>query len=162
MKPWWLSFVFQNGQFPQDFRPNGRKFTILELVRGLCSPIGDGNIPHGIGVNCTRASDAMRILSSLAYQFAQYSIPQPWLVLYPNGGHAYDLAAHQWLDRDDGETEENALKKWVEEVGGFCRGIQRTSAGIFVGGCCRCGPAYVQALQDFFTNPREELLSTAM
>jgi len=147
MKPWWLSFVFLNGHFPQDSRPNGRKITVSELVRNLCSPIGDGTIPSGIGVNCTVPKDATRFLKSLSHEFLQYSIPQPWLVLYPNGGHGYDVVNRVWTDRDNGETEDEARLKWVAEVEQFCRSEAGKGRGILVGGCCKCGPAYVHALE---------------
>jgi len=147
MKPWWLSFVFLNGRFSQDSRPHGRKITVSEIVRNLCSPIGNGTIPSGIGVNCTVPKEATRLLRSLSHEFLQYSIPQPWLVLYPNGGHRYDVASHRFTNRDSDVTEEEAQEEWVKEVKGFCQSEAANGRGILVGGCCKCGPAYVQALQ---------------
>jgi len=148
MKPWWLSFVFLNGRFPQDSRPHGRKITVSEVVRNLCSPIGDGTIPSGIGVNCTVPKEATRLLRSLSHEFFQYSIPQPWLVLYPNGGHRYDVASHRFTNRDSDATEEEAQAEWVAEVKAYCQSEAANGRGILAGGCCKCGPAYVQALQN--------------
>jgi len=152
MKPWWLSFVFLKGQFPQDSPSKRRKLMVSELVRGLCNPIGNGILPSGVGVNCTVPNDAIRILKSLMHEFAQYSVPQPWAVLYPNGGHGYDLNTHSWLARGGGETEKEALENWVEEVGAFCRKERSHSRGMLVGGCCKCGPGYVQALRSYFAS----------
>jgi homocysteine S-methyltransferase len=155
MKPWWLSFVFLNGQFPQDSRPNGRKMTVKELVRNLCSPIGDGTIPSGIGVNCTVPKDSVHLLKSLSQEFLQYSIPQPWLVLYPNArGQRYDSIQHSCMDQGNDDTEEELKDKWVAEVGEICQLEGMNRRGLLVGGCCKCGSAYINGLKSLLLRLR--------
>ena len=150
VKPWWLAFVSLNGQLIQDSRPCRRKITISELVRGLCSPIGYGNLPDGIGFICAAPDDAIRLVQNIAYELSQYSIPQPWLVLYPNGGYDYNVTTHSWEDRGNVAPEEVDKKnRWVETVGSFCQNIRTHTSGVLVGGCCKCGPEYVQALDQF-------------
>lgn len=148
MKPWWLTFVFFKGQFPQDARYGAqRKLSVSEIIRGLCSPIGLGILPDGIGVNCTRPEDAIRMTKCFIAELKHYSIPLPWLVLYPNGGHGYDLASHAWVDQDVSESEASARYKWIQSVETFCAEQGRLSRGLLVGGCCKCGPEYVNDLK---------------
>lgn len=80
-----------------------------------------------IGVNCVPA----RWLPALMQELRQGS-PLPVLV-YPNSGEGWDEAHHCWKGQTDPEAFGRQAREWF-----------RMGASM-VGGCCRIGPAHIQA-----------------
>jgi homocysteine S-methyltransferase len=83
-----------------------------------------------VGINCT----SPRFIPSLIKQFqAQTELP---IIIYPNSGEAWDAANHCWTGTTHPEEFGTAVREW-----------RRIGAGI-IGGCCRTGPAHIQAISE--------------
>ncbi|KAJ7019217.1 Homocysteine S-methyltransferase [Mycena alexandri] len=124
-KPWWISFVFPGGKFPETSGEGDNRVDVRSVVAAaLQNPVhipGSEHlpIPSALGVISTILADMERAVEEL-------SDPQnsrPWLVIYPNAGDTYDP-----LFADMGHPE-------------YC-----IWSGVVAGGCCRTGPEDIRLL----------------
>ncbi|KIK94559.1 hypothetical protein PAXRUDRAFT_142580 [Paxillus rubicundulus Ve08.2h10] len=131
MKPWWITAVFPEGQYPEPRFPEGGRISANEVaalmiqdeaVDGQGRPLAT---PSGIGVNCT----AVKYLQELLDQFKQacgQTIGEgnewPWLIIKPNGASG---VRDGWAD---------SMMMLLEKVQG------QGWRGMVVGGCCKAGP----------------------
>ena len=81
-----------------------------------------------VGINCIDPADADALVC-----MASQASGKP-VVVYPNSGERWDSVAHAWNDAATFRPE--AVGEWIS------RGAR------LVGGCCRVGPAEIQAIHD--------------
>lgn len=130
MKPWWITAVFPDGQYPEPRSPEGGRISAKEVATFMIQDEVDGQgrplaTPGGIGINCT----AVKYLQELLDQFKQAcgrTIGEgnewPWLIIKPNG------------ESGTGEGWADSMKTLLEKVQG------QGWSGMVVGGCCKAGP----------------------
>lgn len=156
-KPWWISTVWPDGKFPHESSPGQRSVSAQEVVQSLLhgkSKIAGQSIDHqsmfpdAIGINCTSMTHFQEVLTEM--EDAVHEVWEreagPWLVLYPNGGEAYDPSTKSWSKRDDGNRD---ISSWGKALAGVAQSaISRRTvwAGVIVGGCCKTGPQDIENL----------------
>lgn len=159
IKPWWISFVFPDGQFPETRGQGGTKLTAREVVAATLDSTGQDEstgidtrpFPTGLGVNCTPIGFVPGILKEMVEAVEECwdkSGAKPWLIVYPNGGGIYDPVSQTWHVQE-GESQETKGHTWAEELGEIVVRIieERTTwGGIVVGGCCKTGPDQIRQL----------------
>jgi homocysteine S-methyltransferase len=140
IKPWWISFTFPQGEFPQRQYVGGPPIRMESLVEAIFSPLSSASVapgeqdlstPSAIGINCTPPSFIPALLESMsrAMSFvesklsAQFvgelttsrqpnSINSTWLVVYPNGGLIYQPHTRRWIE----SAAERSGDRWVNEL----------------------------------------------
>ncbi|KAG6830162.1 hypothetical protein H0H92_001891 [Tricholoma furcatifolium] len=149
-KPWWISFVFPGGKFPQRSREDQCP-AVCDVVQAALEekllPV-----PTGIGINCTAPEFIYDLSTEFTGSVEQLQVStsyHPWLVLYPDGGDVFDAATRSWMvaSADKKDAEAVSLKKAVHAAE-QCRGIWD---GVVVGGCCRTGPDFVERVARQFS-----------
>ena len=147
---WYVSFVFPDGRLPQAVSPDA-------IVRSLASM---PDRPDGIGINCTK----MRYLSDIVMEMTQAlsdtsreTAYRPLLALYPDGGLVYDTTSRTWSAPHKGvasDLVQDAAQVWADQllqVGHSAQAGSTTDAKspwsrLLLGGCCKAGPDYIEAL----------------
>ncbi|KAG8901790.1 AdoMet-homocysteine methyltransferase [Tulasnella sp. 403] len=163
MKPWYISFVFPNGEFPQERWCGGPKMDVETVVRAALvsgPPSSEGNIarPSGLGINCTEP----RFIASIVRQMSEAlgkvdggDGPRPWLVLYPNGGETYDIESRTWHKSLTVTGEASYEDQWAADVLQTIPNHHTQDqwsatngpwGGTLLGGCCKTGPVHIEAL----------------
>lgn len=115
----WLSFSCQDG----------RRISQGELFRDVVKRVAGAAQVWAVGVNCT----APRHISSLLKE-ARRVANKP-LVVYPNSGERWDAERHCWVEGEQADGFGALPLEW------FAQGAR------LIGGCCRTGPADVNALR---------------
>ncbi|KAJ7162253.1 Homocysteine S-methyltransferase [Mycena filopes] len=154
-KPWWISFVFPDGRFPETTAKGNAHVDVRSVVAAALQNPTPGSaaeflpIPSALGINCTDADVISPILVDMESALEELWDPQnsfrPWLVLYPNGGDTYDTLAQAWVVRESGGI-------WAEKVADIVAGTKSRMqhrdiwAGVVAGGCCRTGPEDIRLL----------------
>ncbi|KAF7357931.1 Hcy-binding domain-containing protein [Mycena venus] len=140
-KPWWISFVFPEGKFPET-KGDGRVSVRSVVVAALRNPAPTAAarsdqlpIPSALGINCTEMDVIPGILSDMEDAVLAESQPEgrrPWLILYPNGGDVYDPISQTWVVK-------NTEGVWAEKLCDIVVRIQSNSERrrIWPGGGCR-------------------------
>ncbi|KAJ7762504.1 Homocysteine S-methyltransferase [Mycena metata] len=153
-KPWWVSFVFPAGKFPETTGEGDNRVDVRSVVAAaLQNPVHLPKpehlpIPSALGVNCTDIEVVSTILADMERAVKELSDPQesrPWLVIYPNAGDTYDPLTQTWVVRDSGGIWAEKLADIVSEIKSHPerRGIW---SGVVAGGCCRTGPEDIRLL----------------
>jgi len=153
-KRWWVSTVWPDGRCPEEREPGGDRVSPRGVVRTLLDEDGAGIAqeaprPWGIGINCTSLDHLAALLIEFTNATRSFSSPsqadRPWLVVYPNGGDTYDVVRHVWIPTTSGKGDGWAARCWE---------LVKTAAeegsvwnGVVLGGCCRTGPAEIEALE---------------
>ncbi|KAJ6507416.1 Homocysteine S-methyltransferase [Mycena vitilis] len=151
-KPWWISFVFPGGKFPETETVEGDDKVSVRSVVGAAlgnspSPGSDGSlpIPSALGINCTETEAIPGILVEMEAAVLQFGVAHenpPWLVLYPNGGDVYDPVTQTW-------EVKTGCDVWAEKLGDIVAKLHLADstswqggvwAGVVAGGCCRTKP----------------------
>ena len=149
-KPWWISTVYPNGQFPEHTGCGDGTVPIADVVRACLSDQMGGVVPDGLGVNCTTVDHLPSILEQLVCH-AQLHVSEaglkPWLVVYPNGGD-WDHSTGTWSNAPLHTRGVSDCEIWArrlrDAVGpAFESMIWR---GLILGGCCKTGPQEIAAL----------------
>ncbi|KAJ7678688.1 Homocysteine S-methyltransferase [Mycena rosella] len=147
-KPWWISFVFPEGQFPESVGDGERaKIPVRSVVAAALQT--DGRLEHlpcpsALGINCTAMDAIPRVLAEMEAAVLEFRAPEqdrPWLVIYPNGGDVYDPVSQTWVVQDKRSVWAEQLTELVAET--QSRGVW---AGVVAGGCCRTGPEDIALL----------------
>ncbi|KAF7305738.1 Hcy-binding domain-containing protein [Mycena chlorophos] len=148
-KPWWVSFVFPDGKFPNTLRPDADERVAIHDI--IAATFGDASTenpcPAAIGINCTPLHALPHIVAEMeAALRLRGEALKPFLVLYPNAGDVYDPASQTWIVKS-GEREREV---WAEQLRGLVlETLDRPGsvwAGVVVGGCCRTGPQDISLL----------------
>nr|GAT47661.1 predicted protein [Mycena chlorophos] len=148
-KPWWVSFVFPDGKFPNTLSPDtDERVAIHDIVAATFGDTSAENpCPSAIGINCTPLHALPHIVAEMEAALRtqlREEVLKPYLVLYPNAGDVYDPASQTWIVKS-GERE-----VWAEELRGLvAETLDRPGsawAGVVVGGCCRTGPQDISLL----------------
>ncbi|KAJ8078015.1 AdoMet-homocysteine methyltransferase [Marasmius tenuissimus] len=160
LKPWWISAIFPDGEFPEGKTEEGRHAT-RDVVHAMLGDLLDEDgqslpTPRGIGVNCTSVNNVLQILGdfeNVLRQNGKRSISQPsrkhWLVVYPNAGDIFDEASQSWVEEDE-PSRNQRIDIWAQTltrsaVKSAATGLWET---ILVGGCCRTNSAHMRCLYD--------------
>jgi homocysteine S-methyltransferase len=114
----WFSFTARDTDHISDGTP------LAEMAREL-----DHERVVGIGVNCVPPALVPGLLSTLAH-----ATDRP-LVVYPNSGETWNAAARAWEGAPRGSSPDEACVAW------------RRAGAVFLGGCCRVGPAAIARLR---------------
>ncbi|KAJ7354531.1 Homocysteine S-methyltransferase [Mycena albidolilacea] len=152
-KPWWISFVFPGGRFPEtdgDANVPVRAVVLAAVQEDLAGSVTPLPIPSALGINCTEVGVIPGILAEMQDAvLAEFPVAErrPWLVLYPNGGDVYDPISQTWV-----VTETDSV--WAEKLGDIVAKIRspaeseggRAWPGVVVGGCCRTSPEDIRLL----------------
>lgn len=164
-KPWWVSTVWPDGQFPEERRKERISAECLHLTPAdvASALIGETTFcdkplpkPDGVGINCTHLSDIGVVLTNLRSAIDGLSgNSRPFLVLYPNGGAKYDPVNHRWLVHDESSTSTNPEEKdkevdtWSDFLSTIVKREHDTNfwSRVLVGGCCKTGPKHIDALK---------------
>jgi homocysteine S-methyltransferase len=114
----WFSFTARDADHLSDGAP------IMEVAREL-----DHERIVGIGVNCVPPVLVPSLLAKLAQ-----ATERP-LVAYPNSGETWNAPARAWQGAPEGSRPEDACVAW------------REAGAVFLGGCCRVGPAAIARMR---------------
>ncbi|KAJ6594593.1 Homocysteine S-methyltransferase [Mycena capillaripes] len=148
-KPWWISFVFPSGKFPETCTGEADiNVSVRSVVSAALHDPAPGPdllpVPSAIGINCTDIDVIPGILADMEDAVVEFRGPEnrPWLVLYPNGGDVYDPISKKWVVKATSTGD-----PWVDRLGNIVAKIQADSerasrawSGVVAGGCCRTGP----------------------
>ncbi|KAJ6567831.1 Homocysteine S-methyltransferase [Mycena sp. CBHHK59/15] len=171
-KPWWISFVFPGGRFPQQTAVAGEEGdvttgtigdnrvavrAVVEAALSAGSPAAPLPCPSALGINCTATEFVPRVLAEMeaAVRAHNDSVRPPWLVVYPNGGDVYDPVSQTWVVKDKGKGG-----VWAEELHEIVARATRSGvwAGVTAGGCCRTGPEDIALLSKLLRSGRGNVL----
>ncbi|TFY64155.1 hypothetical protein EVJ58_g2800 [Rhodofomes roseus] len=157
MKKWWVSTVWPDGRYPEEREPGGERVSPREVVHALLSEDNAETVtqekprPWGVGINCTSLDHLAPLLAEftagIRHLYSELSDTQghkPWLVVYPNGGDTYDVARRVWVPTSNGKGDGWAARLW--ELANMTAQEERVWDGVVLGGCCRIGPAEIDAL----------------
>lgn len=117
--PAWVSFCCRDAARLSDGSP----------VNEAAARFADHPGVLAIGVNCTAPRHVPGLIESL--RGAAPGLP---ILIYPNSGEDYDARQQAWRGQIDPLDAGPAAQRWIE-LG--ARGV---------GGCCRMGPAHIQAM----------------
>ncbi|KAJ5794617.1 hypothetical protein N7457_001216 [Penicillium paradoxum] len=135
--PFWIACVFPEG----DELPDGS--SVERAVEAAVGPLEGGEIPWGIGINCTKMHKLAGLVDLFgravdgAVEAGQISLV-PNLVLYPDGtnGEVYNTTTQIWEKVDGGLSDdrpwEDQLAQVVDEA--YAKG---PFTSFLVGGCCK-------------------------
>jgi homocysteine S-methyltransferase len=119
--PAWISFSCRDGAHVVDGTP-------LEVVAAKFA--GHPTVV-AVGVNCTPPQYVPELVGRL-----REALPDKAIMAYPNSGEIYHAADNSWSGTvTPGDCAEAALA-WV------------AAGADIVGGCCRMGPAHIQAIRN--------------
>lgn len=123
--PAWISFSCRDGQHLNDGTP----------ISECAALFRDCDAAVAIGVNCTPP----RFIPSLIREIRK-SVPEKWVVVYPNSGEHYDALRKVWRGTCDPHDFASAAVEW------------RALGATLIGGCCRTGPAHIRAMRTALLN----------
>src|ERR1700761_1378273 len=115
-KPWWISFVFPGGKFPDNANTQGARHSVECVVNATFDQSRKYMAtPHGIGINCTDTYNEPVIEMTTAINtLAPF---KPWLVLYPNGGFDYDSASKTWIQPSSSDDSKGKIEDiWTHRI----------------------------------------------
>lgn len=150
MKPWWISTVHPDGQYPEMKASGGRASTTEVVEAALLSDDASSQekpTPWGFGINCTSIESLPVLLDAVEAVAERASkannVRKPWLVLYPNRGDVYDPATQTWRERSKLGSE------WAKELQLVVLEAEKAQVweGFVVGGCCKTGPDDIAKLR---------------
>ena len=150
MKPWWISTVHPDGQYPERGTGGGRtsmkEVAEAALLSEVDEPANEAKL-FGFGINCTDVEVLPTLLQAAQHVAARASEPNEssrhWLVLYPNRGDAYDPATQTW------RQSSRVGVHWAKQLRAVLSGAGQSGAwgGIIAGGCCKTGPDEIARLR---------------
>jgi homocysteine S-methyltransferase len=127
-KPAWISFSGKDEQHLNDGSP----------VKECAAVFATHPRVFAIGVNCT----APKYISPLIQTIKEVSGDKR-VAVYPNSGEIYHAASKTWSGTSDLSFFRLMVREWLD-----------LGADI-IGGCCRLGPEYIQAITEVVHGPRE-------
>ena len=115
----WVSFSCHDGEHISDGTP----------IRDCAALLDDCEQVVAVGVNCT----APRYISSLVEQL-HAAMSNTEVVVYPNSGEVYNAGTKTWQGTSEPLSCGPIAREW------HARGAR------LIGGCCRMGPAHIEAI----------------
>jgi homocysteine S-methyltransferase len=90
--PFWIACVFPRDD---ELLPDGS--AVREVVEAALKP-GDGPVPWGLGINCTKMHKLPGLVGSFGQAVKEAGVETPCLVLYPDGtnGEVYNTTTQVW------------------------------------------------------------------
>jgi homocysteine S-methyltransferase len=151
-KPWWISLVFPEGQFP-GADAEGKKLQAATAFRTVFEGFSpETPTPSAVGINCTSAKWLPDLLNAVEDTLRQTDNENlsvaPWVVVYPNGGDTYDIATQTWTNSDTVTRR----AKWLSCLQAVAHRLKREC---ILGGCCRTGPADIAELSRILRQPSD-------
>ncbi|KAE9403108.1 Homocysteine S-methyltransferase [Gymnopus androsaceus JB14] len=137
-KPWWISMVFPGGIYPETTKDGSSRMSIQDVVSAA---VQDQSLNYPLEY-------LPRLVSQLEEALPLNDSPKPWLVLYPNGGDAYDPITQKWVESGTQSSD----KKWAKALKASSIPSDKW-AGVILGGCCRTTPAHIQCLKQDIIAP---------
>ncbi|KAH9829094.1 Homocysteine S-methyltransferase [Rhodofomes roseus] len=143
MKKWWVSTVWPDGRYPEEREPGGERVSPGEVVHALLNEYNAETVaqeiprPWGVGINCTS-------LDHLAPLLAEFTAGIRHLYSDHDGGDTYDVVRRVWVPTSNGKGDGWAARLW--ELANMTAQEERVWDGVVLGGCCRTGPAEIDAL----------------
>jgi len=124
-RPGWISFSCRDDTHLADGTP-------LAEAAGRFA-----NHPNvlAVGVNCVSPELVLPLIDVL-----RAAAPQKSIVVYPNSGEVYRSEDNAWLGTATPLQCERAVREWI------------SGGAQLVGGCCRIGPAQIQAMSQYVMN----------
>jgi len=122
--PAWVSFSCRDGQRISDGTP-------IEQAIGVFA--GHPAV-LAVGVNCTAPRHVTELVGRI-----RASLPDKWVIAYPNSGETYDAGRGCWLGTVEPVDCAAAAVEWVD------------AGASIIGGCCRMGPEHIAAMRNAFS-----------
>ncbi|KAK2801803.1 hypothetical protein FQN51_005169 [Onygenales sp. PD_10] len=146
--PFWISCVFpgEGGRLPWD------GCGVEEIVRAALGGLEGGEMPWGVGVNCTKIEKVRGLVGEFGRWVAKMRecgeiAKVPALVLYPDGtdGEVYNTVTQCWEKRD-GEGRDT--RDWETQLAQVVKDAEKSGPFNFflVGGCCKASPEHIKRL----------------
>lgn len=156
-KPWWISTVWPNGQFPEQ-AVRSERVSARIVTRALYGMVDEQRQllprPTGIGINVNDISADIQMMTRVIEEEARSESHDPadeagpFLVAYPNRGDIFDVVRRTWASATlEGLMDEEWARGLCEVVHPFLEENTRSWRGLIVGGCCKTGPAEIAALK---------------
>ncbi len=84
-----------------------------------------------VGINCTAPQHAEELIRRLSK-----ALPDKAIVAYPNSGENYDAETKSWQGTYTPISCGLAARTWLD------------AGATIIGGCCRMGPAHIEAMKN--------------
>ncbi len=148
----WISCVFpgDDDRLPDGSSPED----VVAAALGGSTAGGDGTVPWGIGINCTKVARLARLIGR--YEAAVAALVDsrqlrewPSLVLYPDGtaaGDTYNTATGQWETAAAPAASQAAWHAQLADIVTSAAARNRWRS-ILVGGCCKTTDSDIRALR---------------
>ena len=121
-----LVFPCADGGHLRDGTPVEEAATVADATPGFVA----------VGVNCTPPEHVEELVARIRSATAKP------VVVYPNSGEGWDAVARRWLAATGPTVDAATARAWI------------AAGATLVGGCCRVGPADIEALaHDFAAAP---------
>ncbi|MBT8443927.1 MAG: homocysteine S-methyltransferase [Gammaproteobacteria bacterium] len=121
--PAWMTFSCRDG----EHLCGGARIDDVAAELGLLGTL------MALGVNCTPPQFVTSLIGNL-----RRAVPNIPIVVYPNSGESFVAGDNCW----EGDRS-------LDDIVGYAREWHEAGASL-IGGCCRVGPAEIQALADAF------------
>ncbi|OCH91677.1 Homocysteine S-methyltransferase [Obba rivulosa] len=151
LRPWWITTVYSDGQFPEQGQPGGDKISVQRVVEAaLCDDLSlPAALPPGLGINCTNVTHLTTVLYAMTHAVQAICATgrlAPFLVLYPNRGDVFDPETQLWHHAGAEQKGEEWAARFWHAVTPILR--RRVWHGAILGGCCKTGPDEIAALSN--------------
>ncbi|CAG7993368.1 unnamed protein product [Penicillium nalgiovense] len=152
--PFWIACVFPRDD---DLLPDGS--SVEEVVRAAVAPMEGGDVPWGIGINCTKMYKLAGLVDlfgrAVAGAVAEGQVSAvPSLVLYPDGtnGEVYNTTTQVWEKQDGLGDNVNANRPWEEQLAQVVNEAYGKGhfTSFLVGGCCKASHHDIKKLGQQF------------
>jgi homocysteine S-methyltransferase len=114
----WLALTCGDGGHLRDGSPVEAAAALADATPGVLA----------VGVNCTPPEHVEELVARIRSRTAKP------IVVYPNSGEGWDAVARRWLPATGPTVDPPTARAWV------------AAGATLVGGCCRVGPAAIEAL----------------
>lgn len=119
--PAWVSFCCRDEHRISDGTP----------LREVCALYRQHPRVLALGINCTSPQFVTSLIGEI-----RRAAPDKAIVVYPNSGETYDVAANSWFGDASPAGFADFAQRW------------RMAGATIIGGCCRIGPPQIAAVHD--------------
>ncbi|KAL1954754.1 hypothetical protein VTO42DRAFT_754 [Malbranchea cinnamomea] len=158
--PFWVSCVFPDPEGEgEEGKETGLRLpdgsTVEQVVHAALAEMGDGAMPWGVGINCTKVHKLPALVDRYGRCVEQMLAAgqiraAPALVLYPDGtkGEVYNTTTQRWEKKGDWLYS----RPWEEQLAQVVRDAQRRRpfSSFIVGGCCKASHHDIKRLRAQF------------
>ncbi|KAI0600343.1 Homocysteine S-methyltransferase [Biscogniauxia sp. FL1348] len=146
--PYWISCVFPGTDYTL---PDGS--TVDQVIEALLAPESPGQLPWGIGINCTQVAklpELIRRYHSSVSRLVDAGRLETWpnLLLYPDGtnGEVYDTTTKTWRQPENGAAPTAPWERQLADIVANALDMQCWRS-VVVGGCCKATHADISKLR---------------